>query len=511
MSEKIDWYREVLEIEPNSKVFFPLARLLVKENLPDEAVRVLEKGLDRHPEFLEARLLLIELLFKNNQTSACRLQIAKLSQMFSAYAGFWEAWAACLATNPQDADVAAIIRVLAATFIAGPIQLHEILDRGVSSILREKREIDTEADTATPTNYKATIPAAAQEEMATEPTAQPSTSSTEKPSETEPNTDEDFKDANASLNIQESCESANNDDSGELSSASLPGDETVQCGMAETLDKNAPNSPLANTQELASDKEAEQPEKSDFEISTESMPEHPANEEKYAQQEEADNGVPNAALSEAASTVGEPLKNEAAPKSANGETFPESAPSELVQETEETAADLPLEVSQAQEAEARFVEPEAEEEQDIARVKDNAFAGEAIESPETASGVKETTPPLTLSDFGPEESDEDRENNSPVDFREETDDEPFSLRTRSMADVLAEQGDIKGALDIYMELSAGAEGREYEELNKKIAELQAKLAILSEKTLPQPDDQAKENLLGILEALARRVEARVNN
>ena len=45
MTEKIEWYKEVLELEPNSKVFFPLARLLAEAERTDEAVEILEQGL----------------------------------------------------------------------------------------------------------------------------------------------------------------------------------------------------------------------------------------------------------------------------------------------------------------------------------------------------------------------------------------------------------------------------------------------------------------------------------
>lgn len=62
MTEKIDWYKEVLELEPNSKVFYPLSRLLAEAGRTDEAVDTLEQGLARHEEFLEARLFLVELL-----------------------------------------------------------------------------------------------------------------------------------------------------------------------------------------------------------------------------------------------------------------------------------------------------------------------------------------------------------------------------------------------------------------------------------------------------------------
>ncbi|NMC48683.1 MAG: tetratricopeptide repeat protein, partial [Desulfovibrio sp.] len=41
MIEKIDLYREVLAIEPNSKVFFPLARELAEAGRVDEAIRIL--------------------------------------------------------------------------------------------------------------------------------------------------------------------------------------------------------------------------------------------------------------------------------------------------------------------------------------------------------------------------------------------------------------------------------------------------------------------------------------
>ncbi|WP_165065751.1 hypothetical protein [Desulfovibrio sp. ZJ200] len=137
MTEKIEWYKEVLELEPNSKVFFPLARMLAEEQRYDEAVEVLERGLERHSEFLEARLFFIELLFKTGRRPACTAQVNKLSTMFAAYAGFWQAWAACLSASGESPDAAAVLRVLAANFLRGPVSLHELLDRGVASLLEE--------------------------------------------------------------------------------------------------------------------------------------------------------------------------------------------------------------------------------------------------------------------------------------------------------------------------------------------------------------------------------------
>ena len=69
--EKAAWYREVLDLEPGSKVFLPYARLLLELDRADEAVSVLRDGLGRHPEFMEARLLLIDVLHKRGEHAAC--------------------------------------------------------------------------------------------------------------------------------------------------------------------------------------------------------------------------------------------------------------------------------------------------------------------------------------------------------------------------------------------------------------------------------------------------------
>lgn len=93
----------------------------------------------------------------------------------------------------------------------------------------------------------------------------------------------------------------------------------------------------------------------------------------------------------------------------------------------------------------------------------------------------------------------------------------FSLRTRSMAEVLAEQGDIKGALDIYHELAAAAVSpEESADLQQRIATLSAHLNCAQNVEQAQPPQQeesarGKDKLISMLEALAERVEARAQN
>ncbi len=99
---------------------------------------------------------------------------------------------------------------------------------------------------------------------------------------------------------------------------------------------------------------------------------------------------------------------------------------------------------------------------------------------------------------------------------DEEGDEVFSLRTRSMADVLAEQGDLRGALDIYAELLAAAVNvHERAELQQCVDALMARLEGQSgqdESIAGSPAEfSGKEKLITVLEALAERVEARAQN
>lgn len=150
MTEKIEWYKEVLELEPNSKVFFPLARLLSEAGRTDEAVEILELGLARHEEFLEARLFLIELLHTANRLEACEKQVGRLTKMFSTYAGFWQAWAACINAAGDAPDTAAVLRFLALNFSKGPVSLHEVINQGLASLSGAGANLQARSEAAIP-------------------------------------------------------------------------------------------------------------------------------------------------------------------------------------------------------------------------------------------------------------------------------------------------------------------------------------------------------------------------
>lgn len=139
MQEKIKWYQEVLELEPGSKVFFPLARLLVETGQIDAALQTLQQGLIRYPEFIEARLYLIDVLFTHNRSAQCNEQVSALTSLFASYTGFWKAWGAYLAHNEQDKEVSLALTFLAASFQNPHLRLADIFTHGLQNLHAETR------------------------------------------------------------------------------------------------------------------------------------------------------------------------------------------------------------------------------------------------------------------------------------------------------------------------------------------------------------------------------------
>lgn len=135
MNQKIEWYREVLEIEPNSKIFFPLSRMLAKDSRPDEAIAVLRQGVGRHPDHVEARLFLVELLYTCGRAVELQQEIDVLSVLFKNYPGFWRAWGERLfdEDSSRDAGLAAIF--FAAFLQNTPVSWAGVIEHGLKSLV----------------------------------------------------------------------------------------------------------------------------------------------------------------------------------------------------------------------------------------------------------------------------------------------------------------------------------------------------------------------------------------
>ena len=135
MKSKIRWYREVLELEPHSKVFFPLARLLVQEDRLQEALETLEQGLTRHPEFVEAKLLQVEVMQRLGRDPECEDLVRSVARSMGEYPAFWTAWARQLAVEEQGSEPALALRFLSAHFSGKNLSWARIIESGLQTLL----------------------------------------------------------------------------------------------------------------------------------------------------------------------------------------------------------------------------------------------------------------------------------------------------------------------------------------------------------------------------------------
>ncbi len=102
MSEKIKWFEEVISFEPSSRVFFLLAKLYVDSGDLESAASALGRGLERHPEYLEARMLYIQVLSSLQRFEEAFAQLAQVVTPLENYPDFWKLWAQSLPVEKRD-------------------------------------------------------------------------------------------------------------------------------------------------------------------------------------------------------------------------------------------------------------------------------------------------------------------------------------------------------------------------------------------------------------------------
>ncbi len=145
MKTKIEWYKEVLELEPHSKLFFPLAQLYVAEECYSEALETLTVGLRQHPEFFEARLLLLEVLNELGRAGDLSEQARGLADTISGYFTFWQAWAHLLSLEQGGKDTALALNFLASHFKGNSLSWADVIERGIKSLIFEGVEFTEHA------------------------------------------------------------------------------------------------------------------------------------------------------------------------------------------------------------------------------------------------------------------------------------------------------------------------------------------------------------------------------
>ena len=141
LKAKIEWYREILLLEPNSKIFLPFARHLAEvgasENNSDmlnEAFNVLRRGLFVYPDFMEARLFLIELLSACGCRSQCGAEVARLASLFLSYPDFWDAWREHAIVENESSDFTTALGFMSAILKDKSLSIVQILEAGLTSL-----------------------------------------------------------------------------------------------------------------------------------------------------------------------------------------------------------------------------------------------------------------------------------------------------------------------------------------------------------------------------------------
>ena len=494
MTEKIEWYKEVLELEPNSKVFFPLARMLANEGETEEAIEIIERGLVRHPEFLEARLYCIELLHKCGRIDACQPHVERLSKMLSAYGEFWRAWASCIAAMKESGseDTASALRFLAANFLHGPISLSKIIEEGLAAVLGENKDASLAASLNLDGNKAAQLQTAAPANEA-EPAAVQETAPVAAAAAVATGAALGVAAATAdSSDIEEAAQPAAPADDDLLNldmTAAAPADDAFPA-VEEAAQPAAP----ADDDLLNLDLTAAAPADDAF----------PAVEEATQPAAPADDDLLNLDLTAAAPADDAfPAVEEAAPAAGN----------DAAAEMNEADALLTDEALFAEAA-----SPAGAGDDMFADMEEEAALAD-LDATLAAEGLPESEAPLLP----------DTDNDAAVDLaagldldlpaesepeEEAPQQETFSIRTRSMAEVLAEQGDIQGALEIYQELAQSADGPEKDELSQRIVTLQARLGgavpTPAVEEAPAKAPTGKEQVLSVLTSLAKGLESRAH-
>lgn len=133
MSRKIEWYEEVLALEPGSRVFFPLAKLFAEEGRLEDALRTLRLGLDRHPDALEARLLLVEVLTRLDRQDEAREQALLAVKPLERYPAFWTHWAR--ENVETNRDFAMYLMLVASQFSDKPAKWADVVLEGLHSFM----------------------------------------------------------------------------------------------------------------------------------------------------------------------------------------------------------------------------------------------------------------------------------------------------------------------------------------------------------------------------------------
>ena len=118
--DRIEFYEQVLELEPGSKLFYTLARLYYDRGDLKKAQKVLESGLEKHPEHMQARLLLASVMERSGDLSAAQGVYREIFDKVFNHPEFWSGLASAFRKEGRHEPA------LAASFLSSWISDHTL-------------------------------------------------------------------------------------------------------------------------------------------------------------------------------------------------------------------------------------------------------------------------------------------------------------------------------------------------------------------------------------------------
>jgi tetratricopeptide (TPR) repeat protein len=134
MQEKIKLYEEMLALEPGSRLFFPLAKMLTAQGEYGRARDVIMQGLSAHPEYMEARLLLLEVLDALGEQDAALEKTETIVHLLGEYQGFWRLWEALLQAQGER-DLLVAMRFFRRAMQGTPLRWVDVFEQGCARML----------------------------------------------------------------------------------------------------------------------------------------------------------------------------------------------------------------------------------------------------------------------------------------------------------------------------------------------------------------------------------------
>lgn len=130
--ERIEFYKEVLAAEPTSKLFYPLARIYAEAGELEKSCDTLRQGLRSHPDHMEARLLLVDVLTRSGHEGEAVGEVDELGKKLCDHPAFWRLWSQ--KAPGGSPDVALALRFVASCVEGREFTWAEVISAGIDTL-----------------------------------------------------------------------------------------------------------------------------------------------------------------------------------------------------------------------------------------------------------------------------------------------------------------------------------------------------------------------------------------